>query len=85
MIRVRCVGHIKTSVGAEEVALDAEKLGIVEIVERLRAMAKGGEAGFDQYNVLALVEDEGAFVPASSGVTVPNGGLVVLIPFSHGG
>lgn len=85
MITVRCVGHIRTSVGADVVELDAEQLDVAELVERLRKMAKGGPPGFDAYNVLAMVEDGEAFVPASSARKVKDGARVVLIPFSHGG
>ncbi|MDV3277401.1 MAG: hypothetical protein LYZ69_02905 [Nitrososphaerales archaeon] len=85
MIKVRCLGHIKTSVGAEEVELSADELETGELVEKLRNMCKDWDPGFDRYNTLALIEDGEAFVPASTKRTIRSGERVVLIPFSHGG
>ena len=85
MIRVRCVGHIKTSLGAEEVELQGEELEAAELVERLRSMCGEANPGFDSYNTLAMVDDGGAFVPASSKRRIRDGEHVVLIPVSHGG
>ena len=85
MIRVRCLGHIATSVGAREVELDLEEADAAEIVNRLRSMSAGGDPGFDVYNTLVMVQDGEAFVPASAKRTVKGGDRLVLIPFSHGG
>jgi len=85
MIRVTCVGHIKTSIGAAEVELDGDDMEPSEIVEKLRAMVVTGTAGFDKFNTLAMIEDGEAFVPASSKRKVKDGERIVLIPFSHGG
>jgi len=85
MIHVRCLGHIKTSLGAEFVELAEPQLGADEIVDRLRSLSKEENPGFNRYNTLALVEDGEAFVPSSRGRMVRDGERVVLIPFSHGG
>ncbi len=85
MIRVRCLGHIGTSVGAKEVQLEGEDLEVTDIVERLRGLAQGGDPGFTKYNTLVMVEDGEAFVPASVNRRVKDGEQVVVIPFSHGG
>jgi molybdopterin converting factor small subunit len=85
LIKVRCVGHIKTSVGAEEVEVEAEDLEVSELVERLRRISKEKNPGFNSYNTLALVENAGEFIPASIKRHVKNGERVVLIPVSHGG
>ncbi len=85
MIRVRCLGHIGTSVGAGEVELDATALPASEVVDRLREKAGGRDPGFNRYNTLVMVEEGEAFVPAGSDREVRNGERVVLIPFSHGG
>lgn len=85
MIRVRCLGHIKTSVGAEVVDLDDEQIDGSELVEKLRGRCVGKDPGFNKYNTLAMVEDGDAFVPASSSKKIKSGERVVLIPFSHGG
>jgi molybdopterin converting factor small subunit len=85
MIRVKCLGHIGTSLGTGEVTLDGGDLEAGEIVDMLRAMVKTGDAGFNRFNTLAMVEDGEAFVPAGSSRRVKEGETLVLIPFSHGG
>lgn len=85
MIRVRCMGHIGTSVGRKEVVLVEEELSAADLVDRLRAMSAETEPGFSRYNTLALVGDGEAFVPATSNRLIRSGEEVVLIPFSHGG
>lgn len=85
MITVRCIGHIATGVGREEVSLEGGEMDASEVVERVRAASGRGDPGFTKYNTLLLVEDGEAFVPAGSGKKVADGSRVVLIPFSHGG
>ena len=85
MIRVRCVGHIGTSVGAKDVELDGEELPAAEIIERLRSASGRRDPGFTKYNTLVMVEDGEAFVPAAVEKVVSDGQKVVLLPFSHGG
>ena len=85
MIKVRCVGHIKTSLGMEEVELDCAQIEATELVERLRGMCVEKNPGFNKFNTLAMVEDGEAFVPASDSKVIRSGERVVLIPVSHGG
>lgn len=85
MILVRCVGHIKTSIGREEVTFDESSLSPPELVDRLRVMSKQKDPGFNVYNTLALVKDGEAFVTATSTKEFKSGDEVILIPFSHGG
>ena len=85
MIRVRCLGHIGTSVGAKEVALEGTELEASEIVDRLRKISGKDDPGFTKFNTLLMVEDGEAFVSATAGRTVKDGETVALIPFSHGG
>lgn len=85
MITVRCMGHIGTSVGAAEVALEGSELDASEIVRRLREMSGKQDPGFTRFNTLLLVEDGEAFVSAADGRKVKAGERAVLIPFSHGG
>lgn len=85
MIVVRCVGHIGTSVGAPEVALDGTGLDASEIIARLRKMSRKADPGFTPFNTILMVEDGEAFVAASARRKVKDGEKVVLIPFSHGG
>ncbi len=85
MIRVRCLGHIGSSVGAKEVELHEGELDAVEIVEKLRKLSGQSDPGFTKYNTLIMIADGEAFVPASGARKVKEGEEVVLIPFSHGG
>lgn len=85
MIRVRCLGHIGTSVGKKELELDASEMEASEVVERARLASGKRDPGFTKFNTLVMVEDGEAFVPAGTKRTVPDGSRVVLIPFSHGG
>lgn len=85
MIKVRLLGHIRSSVGAEEVELLDSELEAGALVDRLRVMSMERDPGFSRYNTLAMVEDGEAFVPASVTRMVKSGDKVVLIPFSHGG
>jgi molybdopterin converting factor small subunit len=85
MIRIRCLGHIGTSLGRTEITLEADDIEAGEIVDRLRLRVRGGDAGFNRFNTLALVGDGEAFVTAASKRRVKDGENVVLIPFSHGG
>lgn len=83
MITVRCLGHIKTSLGKEEVAVEGG-MAASELIQLLRTMSQG-EPGFDAYNTLAMLEDGDAFVPAAADRMIVDGQKVVVIPFSHGG
>ena len=85
MITVRCLGHIGTSVGAREVALEGQEQDPSEIVERLRRISGKEDPGFSRLNTHQMVEDGEAFVTAAAERKVMDGEKVVLIPFSHGG
>ena len=85
MILVRCFGHIGTSVGSREVALEGSELDAAEIVDRVRRLSVEPDPGFNRYNTLVMVEDGEAFVPAGIHRAVREGERVALIPFSHGG
>ncbi len=85
MIRVRCLGHIGTAVGAGDVDLEGGDMPAAELVERVRQMATGRDPGFTKYNTIVMVDEGEAFVSAGSERKVRNGETVVLIPFSHGG
>ena len=85
MIRVRCMGHIGTSVGKNVVVLQETRISSADLVDKLRTMSKEKDPGFNKFNTLALVGDGEAFVPAASAREIKSGEDVVLIPFSHGG
>ena len=85
MIKVHLVGHIRTSVGSDDVEFPDDALEPGTIVDRLRSMSREKDPGFNRYNTLAMVEDGEAFVPAAADRVLKGGERVVLIPFSHGG
>jgi len=86
MIRVRCVGHIATSLGREALELDLEEILVGALIESLRALAVEPErVGFSRFITLAMVEDGEAFVAGSKDRVLKTGESVILIPFSHGG
>jgi molybdopterin converting factor small subunit len=85
MIRVRCLGHIGSSIGRGEVTLDDVSISAAALVDRLRGMSKEEEPGFNRNNTIALIGDGEAFVPAAADRAIVDGDVVVLIPFSHGG
>ena len=85
MIRVRCTGHIGTSLGKKEVVLQVTRISPADLVDSLRTMSREKDPGFNRFNTLALVGDGEAFVPAASTREIKSGEDVVLIPFSHGG
>jgi len=80
------MGHIRTSVGREEVELEEEELPVVEMVNRIRAISADPiRAGFNQFNTLVMIEEREAFVPATKERIIRSGQRVFLIPISHGG
>lgn len=85
MITVRCLGHIATSVGSQEVTLEDSELDPSEVVERVRKISGKKEPGFTAFNTLLMVEDGEVYVSATGSRKVKDGERVVLIPFSHGG
>ncbi len=85
MILVRCLGHIGTSLGTQEIRIEGTDLLPTEIVDSLRKLSGKEDPGFSKYNTLMVIEDGEAFVSAGSDRKVRSGERVVLIPFSHGG
>jgi len=85
MIIVRCYGHISTSVGADEVNVDASDIDAAELVDRVRGLSVERDPGFTKYNTLVMIQDGEAFVPAGAKKIVRGGERVALVPFSHGG
>ena len=86
MIRVKCVGHIRTSLGAETVELEDEEIGSVDLMGRLREMASGDpKLGFTKFNTLIIVNGGYAFTAAAEDRKLKDGDEVLLLPFSHGG
>ncbi|MDA4135197.1 MAG: hypothetical protein OK441_06475 [Thaumarchaeota archaeon] len=86
MIKVKSVGHIRTSVGAETVEIEVEEIGAVELIEKLREIAGSGPStGFTRFNTLIVVNGGQAFTAAAEDRKLKDGDEVLLLPFSHGG
>ena len=86
MIRVMAVGHIRRSLGAEVVELEEREISAVDLVEKLRGMArKDANLGFTKFNTLIVVNGMQAFTAAAEDRKLKDGDEVVLLPFSHGG
>jgi len=87
MIRVRFVGHIKTTMGTEEVDLDAGDITVGDLFSRLLAVeASKGAHGFTKFNTLVVVNDGEVFAAAANeDRRLGRGDTVMLVPFSHGG
>jgi molybdopterin converting factor small subunit len=85
-IVVTCLGHIRTSLGREEVELTGPEMTASELIERIRSLASGdGPIGFSRYNTLLVVNGEAAFTASSNDRLIMDGDRVLLVPFSHGG
>jgi molybdopterin converting factor small subunit len=84
-VRVKCMGHIKTSLGREAVELPGE-MSAGELIDTLRRMAESDpHVGFNRFNTLLVVNGESAFTAASNDRKLHDGDEVFLVPFSHGG
>lgn len=85
MIRVRSVGHIRTSLGRDVVELDEKTITSGAMIEKLRAIAGGDpRLGFTKVNTLIVVNGGEAF-SAAEDRALKDGDEVLLLPFSHGG
>jgi molybdopterin converting factor small subunit len=86
MIRVTCVGHIRTSVGRAMVEVQEDKISASALIERLREMGRDDpNLGFSKFNTLVIVNGSSAFTAAAEDRTIDDGDDVLLLPFSHGG
>jgi len=86
MIRVTCVGHIRTSVGRETVEVQEDGIKTSALIERLREMGRDDpNLGFSKFNTLVIVNGSSAFTAAADDRVIEDGDEVLLLPFSHGG
>ena len=88
MIHLKFLGHIKTSMGSEEMEVPLESLSVDDLFSLL--LSKGGAAevdhGFSKYNTLLVLNDEEVFsASANQSRRLSDGDSVLLVPFSHGG
>lgn len=85
MIRVTCMGHIRSSVGREVVEIQADRITASELIEKVRELGRqDSNRGFTVFNTLVLVNGTASPGAADDKVLV-DGDEVTLLPFSHGG
>lgn len=88
MIQLRFLGHIKTSMGSEEMQIPNDGISVEELFSLLLVSVGGTDLahGFTKYNTLLVINDEEVF-PASTQAArrLQDGDSVMLVPFSHGG
>ncbi len=86
MIRVRCLGHIRSSLGTDELNLDITEVSSSELLDGLRERGKSDpRLGFTKYNTLLIVNGGEAYTAAADDRLLRDGDTVLLLPFSHGG
>jgi molybdopterin converting factor small subunit len=87
MIHLRFLGHIKTSLGTDELDISQEKISVDELFGLLLARAPAATShGFSKFNTLVVVNDEEVFSASSQDDRLfTDGDSVLMFPFSHGG
>jgi molybdopterin converting factor small subunit len=87
MIRLKFLGHIKTSMGSEEMELSQESISVGDLFGLLLSRKPAEvDHGFTKYNTLLVVNDEEVFsASAQQDRRLCEGDSVLLVPFSHGG
>jgi len=88
MIHVIFMGHIRASMGREEMDIPNDGMSVDELFRLLLSQEPTDLRGhgFTEFNTLLVVNDEEA-VSASSrrDMHLSDGDSVLLVPFSHGG
>jgi molybdopterin converting factor small subunit len=87
LIHLKFFGHIKTSMGAEELDIPGGAMSVGELFGLLLAREpRKAEHGFTQYNTLLVLNDGEVFsASAQKERRLSDGDCVTLVPFSHGG
>ena len=88
MIHLKFLGHIKTSMGSEEMEVPLENVSVDDLFSLLLSgrPAEGVDHGFSKYNTLLVLNDEEVFsASANQARRLNDGDSVLLVPFSHGG
>ena len=87
MIRLRFTGHIKTSMGSDELLVPRESASVGELFGLILSSRPADiDHGFSAFNTLVVVNDEEVFSAASQrDRVISDGDEVMLVPFSHGG
>jgi molybdopterin converting factor small subunit len=87
MIHVKFLGHIRTSMGSEEMDIPRDGITLDDLFALLLAERSTAlDHGFTKYNTLVVINDEEALTSsAQKDRRVKDGDSVLLVPFSHGG
>ena len=87
MIHLKFLGHIKTSMGSEEMDVPRESISVGDLFGLLLSSRPAQlDHGFTKYNTLVVVNDEEVFsASAQQERRISDGDSVLLVPFSHGG
>ena len=87
MIHLKFLGHIKTSMGSEELDVPGDAINVGELFALLLASRPAQlDHGFSKYNTLVVVNDEEVFsASAQQERRLSDEDTVLLLPFSHGG
>jgi molybdopterin converting factor small subunit len=87
MIHLKFLGHIKTSMGSEEMEFSSDGITLDDLFALLLADRPAErDHGFTKYNTLVVINGEEALsASAQKDRRINDGDSVLLVPFSHGG
>ncbi len=87
MIHVRFLGHIKTSMGSDQMEVGRESMSVEDLFSLLLSCRPAElDHGFTKHNTLLVINDEEVFsASAQCERRLIDGDSVLLVPFSHGG
>ena len=87
MIHLKFLGHIRTSMGSEEMDVPRDGITLDDLFALLLAERPTElDHGFTKYNTLVVINDEEALsASAQKDRRISDGDSVLLVPFSHGG
>ena len=87
MIHLEFLGHIKTSLGTEEMDIPNESISVEELFGLLLSKAPAGTShGFSKFNTLLVLNDGEVFsASAQDDRSFKDGDTVLLLPFARGG
>jgi molybdopterin converting factor small subunit len=87
MIHLKFLGHIRTSMGSEEIDLPSDGISVDDLFSLLLSNRPAQlDHGFTKYNTLVVINDaEALSAAAQKDRRLRDGDSVLLVPFSHGG
>ena len=87
MIHLKFLGHIKTSMGAEQMDVPGEAMSVDDLFGLLLSSRPAQvDHGFTKYNTLLVLNDGEVFsAAAQKDRRLSDGDSLLLVPFSHGG